>query len=140
MDIRRDIKPDPRMTTAVLPDNDPAPASASALPAGVARAIEDMLAAEREDRHDDAEIVAEGLDCWIGMRRTNHATLRYLLQHMMLSEIGPRDRLRRYRLNSLGRLAARDASVVDIVREAVLSGHELHVVDDQVIALERPAR
>ena len=80
------------------------------LSAGARRVLVELLEAESDDRLEDAEIACEGLQCWVGPRRTRRAVVNELLRGCFISTAPCGEDLERYGLNSDGRLAARDPS------------------------------
>lgn len=44
------------------------------------RALAEMREAEVADNHEDAEIVCDGGECWLGLRRVNRNTVNALLE------------------------------------------------------------
>lgn len=106
-------------------------------PAGLRalRLLLELEAREGEEDADPAEIVCEGLACWIGTRRTNHALANRLLSLMLVGEASDEGGLRRLRLTGPGRAAAVRPEGAGDARCALLSGVAFAVVDGKVSPL-----
>jgi hypothetical protein len=106
-------------------------------PAGLRalRLLLDLEAREAEEDAEPAEIVCEGLACWIGTRRTSHALANRLLALMLVGEASDEGGLRRLRLTGPGRAAAVRPERAGDAYRALLSGGAFTVVDGEVAAL-----
>ncbi len=68
-----------------------------------------MLEAEQAERLDDAELVCEGRQCWVGLERTSRAVVTELLREALIRDTGESGKgVERYTLNEDGRRAALD--------------------------------
>lgn len=95
------------------------------------------------DRDDDAgaEIVCEGIEAWIGNRRTTRATVDQLLYFTLVSEAygdGFGQGYTVYLPNDTGRAALRRPAVLAEILEAFEKGGSFTVRDDRVVPMESP--
>lgn len=68
-----------------------------------------MLEAEEAEDFDEAEIVCEGRECWLGLGKISRKTVYQLLQLCLISDSGEKGKgVERYVLNEEGRAMARD--------------------------------
>lgn len=82
-----------------------------------------MAREEADENWDDAEIVCEGITCYLGGNRTSQKTVNNLIEHCCVSECSDEgSTLHRYRINGTGKAALEDQSVPDKVRLALLRG------------------
>lgn len=85
--------------------------SPSHLSAGAQRVLTEMLKAEQAERFDDAELVCEANQCWIGLEQTSRAVVNELLREVLIRDQGEGGKgVERYTLNDDGRRAALDPS------------------------------
>lgn len=106
-----------------------------AMTPGMRRVMALMALAEDEDRHEDAEIVCEGLACWVGSRRTNRGTVTRLLRAMVLQDVSCGEGVERYALNGTGRAALRRPEVLAEVAALVAANASFTVRDDRAVPL-----
>jgi len=97
-----------------------------------------MAEAEAAGLHEDAEIVCSGLDCWIGLARTNHAVVRALLLHVVVSDVSDEAGMRRYALNGTGKAAVRRPEILPEIVAALAAGTAFTVRDDRIIPVDNP--
>ena len=98
----------------------------------------DMLAAETQGDHDQAEIVCDSSACYVGNRRIARLSVTRLLQAMAISdrtETGAA--FTRFSLNGVGRAIARRPAVVAEINKAVRDGRPVTIRDDRVVVLDR---
>ncbi len=85
------------------------PNSSSHLSAAAQRVLARMLEAEQAEQFEDAELVCEGRQCWVGLEQTSRAVVNELLREVLIRDIGEGGKgAERYTLNEDGRLAAAD--------------------------------
>ncbi len=106
-----------------------------ALTPAMLRVMALMAQAEDEERHEDAELVCEGLACWVGSHRTNRGTVRRLLRAMVLRDVSCGEGVERYALNGTGRAALRRPEIVAEVAALVLANRSFTVVGDRAVPL-----
>lgn len=96
-----------------------------------------MHAAELSEAWGDAELVCSGIECYVGLRRVSHTTVRALLSWCAVSETGEADKgTNRYMLNGTGRAALTDPGVPDRIKAALLNRQN---VDDRGFPIDSPA-
>jgi hypothetical protein len=96
------------------------------------RALAEMHEAEVADNHEDAEIVCDGGECWLGVRRVNRNTVNALLEVLAVRHdtLGGADH---YTLNDTGRsILARPELSTDI-RMAVVAGKPFTIENNRVV-------
>jgi hypothetical protein len=73
-----------------------------------------MDQAEREKRFEDAELVGERNEWWVGNRRTSWRTVKQLLERCLIRSTGGNlgDSCERYEINEHGRAALLDKTYV----------------------------
>lgn len=85
--------------------------------------VEEMALAEESLRYEDAEIVCEGLECWLGQRRVARRTLQVLIRLVLVSRQSNEGECERYALNEDGRAMAADENyeprIIALMRGAV---------------------
>lgn len=72
------------------------------------QALQRMVAAEDGEDFEDAELVQEGLQAWIGCWRTSPSVVLELLRACLLRDVGEDKGVHRYMVNEDGRKAAFD--------------------------------
>lgn len=85
------------------------PNSPSHLSVAAQRVLARMLKAEQVEQFDDAELVCDGRQCWVGLEQTSRAVVNELLREALIrdtSDVGKG--AERYTLNEDGRRAAVD--------------------------------
>lgn len=102
---------------------------------GMRRVLELMARAEDEGRHEEAELVCEGIECWVGLARTNRAVVRLLLRSLLVRDVSDTGGIERYAVNDTGRAALRRPAVVDEVAQTLARGVPFTVVDDRVVEM-----
>ncbi len=107
-----------------------------ALTPGMHRVLRMMDEAEAEGRHEDAELVCEGIHCWVGAVRTNRAVVRLLLRYLLLRDVSDAGGIERYALNGTGRAALRRPAILGEVLAALATGRPFTVEDDRLVTLE----
>jgi len=76
--------------------------------------LQAMAKAEAENNLEDAEIVQEGGQCWVGLERISPRTVERLLQLCLLRHEGSGG-CDRYTLNEEGRRMAADPNYVPLI-------------------------
>ena len=80
----------------------------------------DMLDAETRDDLEDAEIVCEGRECWLGLRRVSKACVNELLRLCLLHDDSEQGKgVERYTLNSEGRAIVLDEKYTPLIVRAL---------------------
>lgn len=83
--------------------------------------LKEMASAEDAENYEDAEIVCQGIECWIASRRVSWRTVKALLCCVLISEEGDHG-VYRYTINGSGREVLKDDGALARIREALLSG------------------
>ena len=94
---------------------------------GMRRALREMAVAESEDRFEDAEIVCDGGECWLGERQVARRTVRGLLNLLAIKEDGYGGGAEHFCLQDIGRALLRRPALADEVEYAVLAGRRFMV-------------
>jgi len=80
----------------------------AALSPAAKRVLGMMLAAEEADRYEDAEIIRDGREVWVGEHRTNNRVLNDLLAGVLVHAEEPMGaKIERFTLNEDGRAVAK---------------------------------
>lgn len=95
------------------------------------QALQDLDQAEREERYEDAEIVCDGIECWLGERRVSYRTVNSLLRLMALSYSGLGG-ASHYTLNGTGRELRKNPELVQGIKRAIFRGKPFQIVDGKV--------
>ena len=88
----------------------------------------------RED-FENAEIVCEGIECWLGIRRVACVTVDMLLRLVCLSE-DSENKVRRYTINGTGEAVLRRPELVEEIAQALVSRKPFSIKNDQVKYLQ----
>lgn len=96
--------------------------------------LRSLKAAEEAQRWEEAEIVCDGLDCWMGDQRISRATVNRLLRIVALS-FDDNGGAEHYTLNGTGRALANDPGLVREVEAAISRGGAFSIVDGRVVDL-----
>ena len=81
-----------------------------------------MAEAEAREDYEGAEIVCDGLWCYLGEQAVSRRTVNVLLRHVAVSMASEPGSTERYVLSGSGRKMAGDPAVADRVMTALLSG------------------
>lgn len=94
-------------------------------------ALTELDKAECEERFDDAEIVCDGIECWLGYRRVSYRTVKALLKLMALSfdESGG---AQHYTLNDTGRAIQGRPALAKEIYAAVLKGRPFTLANGKI--------
>jgi hypothetical protein len=106
----------------------------SGLTTAMRHLLDELLVAEREGRLEEAEVVCEGVECWVGYRRVSRNTINALLRLLALSQ----DRLggaEHYSLNCIGRELSAQPALAEKVRLAILHGKPFAVQNGRIIEM-----
>ncbi|MFC5505363.1 hypothetical protein [Bosea massiliensis] len=97
--------------------------------------LQSLLEAERAENWDHAEIVCDGIDCWMGDERLSRQTVNRLVRVVAVSldDGGGADH---YTLNGTGRALAENPALVGDVEAAILRGGAFSVIDGKIVDLE----
>lgn len=102
----------------------------------VLRLLLDLESREGDEDAEPAEIVCEGLACWVGATRTSPALVRRLVAGMLVGDASDEGGLVRLRLTPAGRLVAAGRRDVAARLVAGLAGAPVAVTDDGVVTLD----
>ena len=75
--------------------------------------LKKMVAADADEDYEDAELVCEGRECWLGHWRIRRAAVNELLLNCLISDRGEEKGIERFAINEDGRKAAIDRSYVN---------------------------
>lgn len=79
------------------------------LGAAALRVLRLMLEAELAEQFEEAELVCDGAQCWVGLERTSRTIVSELLRRALIRDCGESGKgIERYTLNEDGRRAAVD--------------------------------
>jgi hypothetical protein len=84
--------------------------------------LNSMVEAETRDDHENAEIVCEGITCWLGEDRLSRRTVTVLIRHVAVRLASEPGSLERYVINETGRNILKDPTVADDVLASLLVG------------------
>lgn len=84
--------------------------------------LQQMHSAEAQEDWENAEIVCDGIECWLGLTRVSRRTVTCLLRHVAVSMASEPGSAERYTLSGTGRRILVDPSVADRVVAAMLAG------------------
>lgn len=71
--------------------------------------LQRMIEAHDKDDFENAELVCDGGECWVGYRRTSRAIVNELLRAVLIRDVGEQGkRMERYSINEDSRKAAVD--------------------------------
>lgn len=77
------------------------------------RTLREMVAAENDGFYEDAEIVCDGVECWVGARRIARATVNVLLRLCLVADQSEGNGgVEHYGLNDEGRALAANPDYV----------------------------
>lgn len=99
--------------------------------------LRSLLAAERAEIWDQAEIVCDGLDCWMGDERISRRTVTRLIRVVALS-LDDGGGAEHYTLNGTGRALAENPALGGDVEAAILRGGAFSIIDGKIVDLEEP--
>ena len=93
--------------------------------------LEDMRTAEQKETYDDAEIVCDGSECWVGLRRISRRTVDGLLR---LAAISPEkfDKSSVYVLNDTGRALLKRPELATELRLALYQGRSFTIENEHI--------
>lgn len=95
-----------------------------------------MRDAEASGDHEEAEIVVDGKQCWLGNRRIAHVSVMRMLHTMTISEHSDNGSgVQRYRINSLGQTYLRNPGILQDIVRMQIKGGSWHIVDDKLVEL-----
>jgi hypothetical protein len=100
---------------------------------------ESVAALDRKD-YEAAEIVCEGIEAWIGHRRTTRATVKKLLDFTLVSEEYSDGRFGGgycvYLPNETGRAALRRPELIAEILDALMKGGSFTIQNDRIVPLD----
>lgn len=88
--------------------------------------------------YPEYEIVAEGIECFIGTKRTNFRLVKALLKIMAISDVsdgGYGAIFRRFQINETGRAYLADESQIDVVMRCLARGQNITFKDGRVVEI-----
>lgn len=85
-------------------------------------ALRGMIAAEKAEAFEDAEIVCSARECWLGDTVVASRTVDRLLEARAISDVSEGAQTRRYALNGTGRAISIDPKVADDILAAIRRG------------------
>ncbi|AOG02853.1 hypothetical protein [Bosea sp. RAC05] len=97
--------------------------------------LRSLRAAERAQNWEDAEIVCDGLDCWMGAERISRQTVTRLIRVVALS-FDDGGGAEHYTLNGTGRALAENPALVRDIEAAIARGGAFSVIDGKIVDLE----
>jgi hypothetical protein len=97
--------------------------------------LQSLQAAERAENWDHAEIVCDGIDCWMGDERISRQTVNRLVRVVAVS-LDDGGGAEHYTLNGTGRALAEDPALVGDVEAAILRGGAFSVIDGKIVDLD----
>lgn len=99
----------------------------------------EILTILRDKEYPDNEIVCDGRECWIGLRRTTWRLVNSLLGMMAISDVSDEGRgARRFIINESGKNILADESNIQRLCTAVLKGGAWHWENGKLVVLEPP--
>jgi hypothetical protein len=101
-------------------------------------------AEEREDRgeaipedYSEAEIVCDGLTCYLGDRPISWRTVKALLEVVAISDRSiTGDSGRIFMINDVGRSITRRPELADEVAASLYTGQSVTIIDDRIVPLK----
>lgn len=99
------------------------------------RMLRAMADAEAAGEWENAEVLADGLDVWVGDERYSRATLNAALRRVALRDVSDTKGAQRFALNSVGHmlLAAPDQEAA--ILQALSDGVSVTIRDNRVVPL-----
>lgn len=93
-----------------------------------------MRTAEEANDLEDAEIVCDGIECWLGDVRTSRATVNRLLCLTLVSESSWGGGTDVFTINDAGRAVLKRPELADELATALASGRPFTVTDEGTLA------
>lgn len=85
--------------------------------------LEHLVRAEKAEDWDEAEIVCDGLVCYLGYdTKISRRTVSNLLRHVAISQTSNPGETQRYAINGTGRAILDDPTVADRIVENMMRG------------------
>lgn len=101
------------------------------------RTLEELRDATDQERYEDAEIVCDGLQCWLGMRRVAWMTVNKLQQFVAISDVSDENGgARRFTINETGREILKDESVIYELMKALRTGGAFTWKDGKLVPMK----
>lgn len=97
--------------------------------------LQRMAAAEASQNFEEAEIVQEGLVCYLGLDRISCKTVKALIEHVLIS-LERSGTFCRWTINEAGHLVAKNPALADEIWLAVQQGRPITFDDDKIIYLD----
>jgi hypothetical protein len=113
------------------------------MPLGAMRLLERLeqgrAALALGQKTDEHEVVCEGLEVWIGSRRSSWSALNALLRVLAVSDQSDRgSTFLRFSINDVGRAILRDQSQADVVRKMIASNTQFTVRNFKITPIGDP--
>jgi len=102
------------------------------------RLLQEMLAAEERDDWEDAEVVCEGIYCYVGHRRVHRSTINHLHRYLALCDQSDVKGAQRFGLNEGGRIIARDPAAADQIMAMIMRGKPFTFRGGKAVPLGTP--
>jgi hypothetical protein len=103
------------------------------------RTLEELRDNADQERYEDAEIVCDGLECWLGQRRIARMTVNKLQQLTSISDVSDQNGgTQRFTINETGRNILKDESQVPELFKALRAGGAWTWRDGKLVPLKTP--
>lgn len=83
--------------------------------------LRQMKAAEEREEWEDAELVCDGFDCWLGLDKFSRKTVNVLLRCTAITLVSEPGSSERFTISATGRAILEDPTVADRVFKALIS-------------------
>lgn len=110
----------------------------SLLSAAVIKILADMAEFEHLGEYENAEIVCDRLECWIGYRRVHRRSVNALERVLAVSNRSDREGVTRYSINGIGRAILVRPELASEIVAAVQKGQPFHISEGRVTLMEAP--
>lgn len=101
------------------------------------RVLRLMREAELDDRLEDAEVVCDAGQCWVGDERTTKATVNRLLRLTLVSDRGWSAGAEAFVINDAGRAVLRRPELAAEIEVALVASTAFTIgADDRIVALQ----
>lgn len=98
--------------------------------------LREMIAATDREDVENAEIVCEGIFCYLGLRRVHRGSVRRLLTLMAISDRSDGS-MERYAVNDMGRAIVRRPAIIQELATALREKKAYTIRDDRIVPLDR---
>lgn len=83
--------------------------------------LRQMQAAEDREEWDEAELVCEGFDCWLGIEKFSRKTVNVCLRYVAIRLVSEPGSAERYMISGTGKAILQDPKAADRVLACLLS-------------------